>query len=347
MDTELFKFHRFTLATLIAVYILILVGGIVRSTGSGMGCPDWPRCFGYWVPPTSIEQLPTDYKEKYSSLRQKKNEKFVRYLKAFGFDETATKLEADQSVLEEADFNAVKTWIEYLNRLTGVIVGFMIIALVWFSWTLRTAHRGILIMSVATLITVIFQGWFGSIVVSTNLTSWTITAHMFIALLIVFMLVWLWHISRNRRPSTVTIKSADIGLRALMVVAMLLLMIQVYLGTEVRSAIDRVAESLPRSRWINGAGRDFIVHRAFSWTVLAVHVILIAKIRKTVIQNASYLYLIILILGTFLTGVGMAYWDVPAMLQPLHLLFAIMTLGTEMMLFLGLGKTEGTTLQTT
>ncbi|HEX8059968.1 MAG TPA: COX15/CtaA family protein [Cyclobacteriaceae bacterium] len=324
--TAIRRFNKLCLSTLIAVYILIAVGSIVRVSGSGMGCPDWPRCFGSFIPPTSIEQLPTDYKEKYAALREKKNIKFAKYLSAFGFKQTAEKILNDRSILEETEFNPVKTWIEYVNRLTGVVIGFFIIALAWQSRKFRRSDPVMFRTSVFVLLLVIFQGWFGSIVVSTNLTTWTITVHMFLALLMVVLLAYLQSRSGEFKPI--------LDKRAFLITwaAITLLFVQIFFGTEVRTGIDRVSSYLPRDQWIGAVGNMFITHRTFSWVVLASQLILIAKIRKTEPLKSLSLPLIILILGALLTGVGMAYLDVPAVLQPLHLTLAAMAIGTEALL---------------
>jgi len=314
---------------LIAVYILIAVGGIVRTTGSGMGCPDWPRCFGQWVPPTSENDLPANYKETYSALRDKKNQKFIKYLRAFGMNETADQLASDGSVLVETNFNATRTWIEYLNRLTGAIIGLFIIALVVKSWPLRKTHKSVFILSVITLIGVIFQGWFGSIVVSTNLTTWTITIHMLLAMVIVFLLIYLYQLSEFQHKSLEVVK----GLKWVLVGCIILLLTQVILGTEVRAAIDRISMSgMDRNSWIGMLGSEFITHRTFSWIVLIAHLILMVQIMKTKGSKALPRALFILILCTLLTGAGMAYFSIPAFLQPVHLLIATVTFGLQLLL---------------
>jgi cytochrome c oxidase assembly protein subunit 15 len=294
-----------------------------------MGCPDWPRCFGQWIPPTSENNLPADYKETYSAHRDKKNQKFITYLRAFGMNKTADQLANDQSVLVETNFNATKTWIEYLNRLTGAVIGLFIIALVVRSWPLRKSHKSIFILSILTLIGVIFQGWFGSIVVSTNLTTWTITIHMLLALVIVALLIYLYQISKTEVLAMGYVK----GLKWVLTGCIGLLLIQILLGTEVREAIDRIAMAgIERNSWIGMLGSDFIRHRTFSWIVLLAHVILMFQINKTKGGKALPRALFILILCTLLTGAGMAYFSIPALLQPLHLLIATITFGLQLML---------------
>jgi heme a synthase len=328
-------FFKLCLTTLIAVYFLIAVGGIVRATGSGMGCPDWPKCFGQWVPPTSVNQLPENYKESYAALREKKNQKFIKYLKAVGLQETAAKIAADKTILIEGDFNATKTWIEYLNRLLGVIIGFLIVALFWKSLKLRKTQPIIFWVSLATLVSVIFQGWFGSIVVSTNLTTWTITVHMFIALMIVGLLVYLLFASDVNQNLIV----APNGTAWILVACSVVLLIQIFLGTQVREAIDRIA-SLSRNSWISSLGAEFLVHRTFSWLVVAVHYFLIARLYKTTGAKALTNALMALILCSFLTGAGMAYFSVPAFLQPVHLLLATVCFGLQLLLLFKLNSSR-------
>lgn len=325
-------FYKLALSTLVAVYILIMVGGVVRSTGSGMGCPDWPRCFGNWVPPTSVDQLPADYKEVYSDYRHKKNVRFAKYLSALGMSETADQILHDQSIREENDFNPVKTWIEYVNRIVGVVIGFLIFLVFIVSVTFWKTRRSWTWLAFATFILVGFQGWIGSVVVSTNLTPWTITIHMFLALVIVALLIVLVYQAGEGR----SLEAAS-GLRVWLLACSVLLLTQVFLGTQVREGLDRVAAALiTRSAWIESIGVPFIVHRSFSWLVLAVHVVFIMKLRKTVSGNRFALSLILLILGTVLSGVGMAWFAVPAFLQPVHLTLATVTAGVEFFLWLKL-----------
>jgi len=55
--SSVMRFRNLLLLTAGMVYLLIVIGGIVRVTGSGLGCPDWPRCFGEWIPPMRLDAI--------------------------------------------------------------------------------------------------------------------------------------------------------------------------------------------------------------------------------------------------------------------------------------------------
>jgi cytochrome c oxidase assembly protein subunit 15 len=329
------SFRRLSLSTLVSVYILILVGGVVRSTGSGMGCPDWPKCFGRWTPPTSVSELPENYKATYVEYRHKKNERFAKYLTAFGFKETADKILNDEGVKEETEFNPVKTWIEYLNRVVGVIIGFLIFAVFVYSIRYWKTNRKLTVIAFLSFILVGFEGWLGSIVVSTNLTPWTITVHMFVAMVIVALLIYIVHHSQTSPNSPGELNQMG---KMLLILCMVVLLVQILFGTQVREAIDRVATEIQdRKNWVSALGMDFIIHRTFSWVVLILNGFLAVKLWKMRAVNRFALSVILLILGTILTGAGMAWFGVPPALQPVHLLLATVTFGVQFLLLLKVG----------
>lgn len=247
--------------------------------------------------------------------------------------QTAKAILNDEGIREEADFNAVKTWVEYINRLVGVTIGLFIMLLFWRSLKFCKSKPSIFLLSLFTLLAVVFEGWFGSIVVSTNLTQWTITIHLFLALGIVAVLIYLLHLSNPNSGKKI---AAQASLLWILAACMFTLLIQIFWGTEVRAAIDRLTFSLPRSEWIENIGSSFILHRGFSWVVLLFHLLLLWKLRKITQQENFRSALIILILATLVTGAGMAYLGVPALLQPVHLLLASLMLGLLFYLFLNL-----------
>ncbi|SNS55809.1 cytochrome c oxidase assembly protein subunit 15 [Belliella buryatensis] len=337
------SFRRISLITVIAVYFLILVGGIVRSTGSGMGCPDWPKCFGSWVPPTSVNQLPNDYQEIYLEKRVEKNDRFVASLEKLGFTNKAEEIRNDKSILIEEEFNATKTWIEYINRLIGVVIGLLIILTVYRSLSLWSQDKLIPILSIGSLILVLFIGWIGSIVVSTNLLTWMITIHMLLALLLVCILIYIHfrahHIGKEIKRRTYKSKRLSI----ILFIGFILMIVQIILGTQVREEIDQVATAmgnLLRSTWIEQLGLPFLIHRSYSLVLLGIHLLFIYKIYKYSLRNSGIFklsqLLLIIIVFEILTGVGMAYFAIPAFLQPVHLLLGALIIGIQFLLLLNL-----------
>jgi cytochrome c oxidase assembly protein subunit 15 len=104
--------------------------------------------------------------------------------------------------------------------------------------------------------------------------------------------------------------------------------------------MDQVAISLAREAWVSNLGAEFIIHRSFSWIVLILHVGLIVRLYKTEGSKAFALSLILLILGTISSGMGMAYFDVPSFLQPVHLVLATSTFGMQFAFLLKLNRKE-------
>ncbi len=339
-------FKRLSLITLIAVYFLILVGGVVRSTGSGMGCPDWPKCFGSWIPPTDVSELPEDYKEYYANSRHEKNVRFARYLSFLGMNEKAERIVTDETILEEADFNVYKTWTEYINRLIGAVIGLLIFATLIGSLAYYYEDRVVFYVAFINLIAVGFQGWIGSIVVSTNLMPWIITFHMIFALVIVLLLIYL-NFRIRRKEMKLTHGVSTKSLMVVSVICLAALGAQIVLGTQVREAIDIVAADLSyalRETWVSRTGITFLIHRSFSLVLLVLHAWLLYLVLRnehhsTLIRNIGK-YVILLLVIEIISGVIMAYFSIPAFIQPIHLLLSTVSFGVLYYMYLVIVNTK-------
>jgi cytochrome c oxidase assembly protein subunit 15 len=309
------NFQKFGILTIVAVFLLIFVGGVVRSTGSGMGCPDWPKCFGMWVPPTSIDQLPLNYQEIYSA-----------------------KLKG------EVIFNPVKTWIEYLNRLLGALIGIFVFVTFLFSTKYWNSNRKITLWSGFAVILTGFQGWVGSKVVSSELATYMVSVHMLIAILIVFVLIYVLFKS-NFFKELNQVKPLK-GTLSLIWLVFSITLIQVLLGTQVREKIDIIAKEIGemgRNNWVENVGFNFLIHRSFSIIVLSLHIYLFLKLRKlgtnAPIPNLNN-SLLIVIGVEILSGISLNYLGFPAFLQPIHLTLAIIALGIQSLLIFTLTQSN-------
>jgi cytochrome c oxidase assembly protein subunit 15 len=301
------------LNTVITLYFLIIAGGVVRSTGAGMGCPDWPRCFGRWIPPTEESQLPVNYKEIYGA-----------------------KLKG------EIIFNPTKTWIEYVNRLLGAFTGVMIfLTLLSAIPFLKSGHRRIFFLSLSAFILVGVQGWLGAKVVSFELLPVMVTLHMLLAIVIVFLLLYLLTWAGYTANVLKRGEQLDSSLNKIGLVVLALSIVQILLGTQVREVMDEVIARLgygERARWIDDLGVTFYIHRSFSIVVLAVNALWIVRIRKSVgadsVQGKIATACIPILMVELLSGLAMAYFGVPPFAQPLHLVLAILMIGMQFVIWL-------------
>ena len=311
-ERALIRYRRVALVTLVAVYFLFLVGASVRASGAGMGCPDWPTCFGQWIPPMSEAELPSNYQEIYAEL---------------GYAETR--------------FNVVKTWTEYFNRLVGATIGLLIFATALVSWPLRKYDRSIVISSVAAFFMVGFQGWLGAKVVSSNLQPGMITIHMLMALAIVGVLIFAMAQARRGIMAAQPVTSIHPHFEKWLYAVLFFTICQVAMGTQVREMTDFISKAQGealRSDWIQAMPWFFYVHRSFSAIVLFSNVWLGWLLFRSLGFEHSLtklaLAMVVVVSVAILSGATLGHLGMPAFIQPTHLLASALLFGLQFLIWI-------------
>ena len=341
------RFIAVNFIAIVTLFLLILAGGIVRSSGSGMGCPDWPKCFDQYIPPTTVEELPGDYKEKFILKRVQKNQRFAGTLNFLGFHDLSDKILNDKSLLEHEEFNVVKTYVEYVNRLIGVVFGFLLLALLFLSFTYYKTKKSIVFFSVLNLFLVAIQAWLGSIVVSTNLMAWIVTIHMLLAVAILAICILTYFQAKLLRNRSILIHNPSKSVKNLTIFVLIVSLVQITLGTTVREEIDHVAnlmQHLNRSEWVSKVGLSFVFHRDLAIVVLIANAILFLLVRKKFPLNGlQFLFgsAIIIIVGLqLITGFTLSYMALPPVAQAAHIVLACMLFGAQYYLLLLLKRNK-------
>ncbi|NQY73331.1 MAG: COX15/CtaA family protein, partial [Candidatus Margulisbacteria bacterium] len=279
--------------TLILVYCLIFVGGLVRSTGSGMGCPDWPKCFDMWIPPLYEYQLPHDYQEIYKDR---------------GYQDT--------------QFNAAKTWTEYLNRLLGAVTGIVMLVATMASFKYWRRKRKVTLFCTGALLLTITEGALGAKVVFSHLAPYLVTMHLLLAFVIVALLILALYHSKNSTESyTISFRT-----RICWGLCMGLTILQVILGAQVREGIEHVSS-------LSELGYVLEFHQIIGFLIFACNSFLVYQIvgeadKKSPLMVRVYgLWCVILL--EIACGIGMVQLGMPALIQPVHLLFAAIIFGVQ------------------
>ncbi|WP_316742541.1 COX15/CtaA family protein [Pedobacter antarcticus] len=341
------RFIRLNLITLIVTLVLILAGAVVRSTGSGMGCPDWPKCFDQYIPPTSVDQLPQDYKEKYVAGRIAKNERFAKLLDKMGKSHLANSIRHDETIAVPEEFNVAKTWTEYINRLTGAITGFLLVGLVICSFAFKGKANRLIVLSILNVVIVIIQAWLGSIVVSTNLVAWIVTVHMLLAIVILAILVYTHFYADSLSRERTVIISGTGWLKLLVLISVILSTIQIVFGTEVREAIDEVSRNLlyeQRNTWVAKTGSIFQYHRDLAIFVVVANVVIYQLMMNKFGGKAKELrmsnMIILVLLIQIASGLILSNFALPPFAQATHLVFSTVLFTLQFYLFLQVYRTQ-------
>jgi cytochrome c oxidase assembly protein subunit 15 len=326
--------RRAAWTSLIFVYLVITAGSVVRMTGSGMGCPDWPKCFGYTIPPTDAEEVTwsadRDFKRGQMIVHDwdvdgQREEKLLKAKEDFT---TGNTFEPEHwEVYTKHDytlFNPTHTWIEFINRLIGALTGIPVLALFVLAFIRGVKHKKWMtfLLSFGVLFMLGFEAWLGKLVVDGNLIPGSITIHMFGSIVLVFLLLL---IIRREQKNSVQVRPAVFYL---IVASLVLTLVQILLGTQVREEIDIIAKTgLDRAIWISELPMIFEIHRSFSWVVLLLTAgwLWMTYRRGTRFpEMAGTLVLLCVQLGA---GILLVYAGMPKALQPVHLVGGILMFG--------------------
>ena len=328
------RYRKTAKIAMVMIYLVIIAGAVVRMTGSGMGCPDWPKCFGYYIPPTDISELQFKPNHDYKKGVVIIVDESLKIAPKDFMSASELNLENwdDYTKHDYALFNPLHTWVEYINRLIGALSGIPILIFTIISIWLWKDKKRFLLLSILTVFAMAFQAWLGKTVVDSNLAPFKITIHMVMAIVIVALILYLIFASKTRFRN----QKYDALFRTFMGISIVLTLIQIVLGTQVRQFVDEQIKEVGylKSQWLSEPTLQFYIHRTLSVLVLLLNSWIYFRNKKLDLGYRK-VNLVLLCIGLeIITGIAMYYFDFPFSTQPLHLVLATVLIGIQFYIFL-------------
>lgn len=288
---------------MVSLLVLIFAGAIVRATGSGLGCPDWPKCWGCLIPPTSVAQVDFD---------QINLERFKSKAERAGRNPD----DITRGSLHQ-EFNPVHTWVEFINRLFALPMLLTTLISFIMSCCMKRAGRLVRWMLGLSLLTVLVNAWLGARVVYSGLKPGVITTHLALAfLLMVFLIIAIVKVRQNlgriRLRASKGAAWSAFGIMAFLIIEGLM-------GSQLREMTDELAKEnygADRALWTSELKSMgiFYAHRAFSWLVLILVFIFMGsiwKVRKHFsLLEVSLIFMTfsLMVMGIILGHIGILPW---------------------------------------
>lgn len=189
------RYRQLVLATTGAVLVLVVLGAYVRLSDAGLGCPDWPGCYGNFIPTQSLKDI-----------------------------------RAAEAVLPDGPVTLAKAWKEMVHRYLAMVVGAMVAALAFAAWRNRRALQQSPGLATGLAVLVIFQAALGAWTVTMLLKPAIVTAHLMGGMAILALLIWLALRQGLAVAQANAAPAPGMALRIFAVVGLLVLLVQIVLG---------------------------------------------------------------------------------------------------------------------
>jgi cytochrome c oxidase assembly protein subunit 15 len=238
---------------------------------------------------------------------------------------------------DTSTFNITLAWIEYINRLAGMLTGLLILITALLAIKNFRGAKHILIPSMLAAILVAVQGWYGSVVVKSQLMPATVSIHLLLALIIVSLLVYVTYGSYHLSSSSINTSRPE---KKWLLILWLIAIIQILMGTGIRSSVEVLWEQFPLLQAGEVLGRVGVINYLHTFlgillaigTGLAGHRIL--KIKTISLLSKQSVWLLNILIGLqIIIGINLHVLGLPPILQVFHLWIASVFIGALLVLY--------------